>query len=875
MNEQSLFWWLGQHLLLTAALAVIVTGLCRWLKPQPFVRHLMWFMVLCRLMTPPIATWPWALPIEIRPSSNVIGSTETQPFELELIATSIDVVDVEYSSGVEGAADESSKMEGQPAAPQELRQVEATSNAAESMLPALETLVSQISIGWAVVFVWAVGAVLSLALLAKRIFIVSRTLPTSSEHIGWLNEDLAQWCDELQISQPKCIVSDQIKSPFLWCYGQTRLYWPKSLTDQACRDRAQPILIHELAHLKRKDHWTAWLEAAGLGVWWWNPMFWWVRRQMRVAAEMACDRWAIEMLPDQRRDFAESLIEFSRQSRGELALGVVGAGSRKTFERRLKMIMSEDRWGKFSKSTLLVGVLVAAVSMPSFAVAQKKAKAKTTAESTKQTKKIEKSKSNETKDAALAKHVATFNKLMTERKYADAAIVAKQAYELDRQNPVVMNMLVKVKLALRNNPKLGPPSASKDKNTVASKKHSKIEVSQNSKTVKKIESKTTRLETLREIVDRIEGQYYGDIDRRAIEQAAIKAIVESLDDYSTVLSPDEFQKMTINVDGGLVGVGVGLDIDKERKQPVVTKVIWQAPAAKAGVRRGDIIESIDGTATKDATLGEIIKQLRGKQGTKVTVGVRRGEESVVFKVTRNRFELASVNPWSMTDDGKANHWADQKAGIGYVHIPSFSRNTAKQFQNVVSGLQKNGMKSLVIHLRNCGGGLLDAATRIADMFLDGGTIVSSAGRDAKESMTITAKPGGEFVDLPVAVLVNDLTASAAEILAASLQDHHRAVMVGQQTFGRGTVQKLFPLKDGGALKLTISTWLRPNGKSLLKVEGSKKWGVQPNAGFGVAVSPEVRKQLAQQQQLRLNGDKVENAVDDTQLDRAIKFLKLG
>ena len=341
-----------------------------------------------------------------------------------------------------------------------------------------------------------------------------------------------------------------------------------------------------------------------------------------------------------------------------------------------------------------------------------------------------------------------------------------------------------------------------------------------------------------------------------------------------MLSREEYEQLTVSVAGGLVGVGIAIHLDEETRLPVVTRPIRNSPAQKAGIRRNDVIISIDGDSIEGQNLESIVDLIRREKDSTITLELQRGDEKLEVKVVRDQFELMVVNPLSISDDREETYWADRDAGIGYVHIPSFTRSTAPQLKRVLAQLAQNDMKSLVIDLRVCGGGLLSAATEVVDMFLDEGIILSSTGRNPDERTTFRATKGGDYTKLPVVVLINEYTASAAEIVAACLQDHHRAAMVSQQTYGRGTVQSVFPLEHGGALKLTTAEWLRPNGRSLLRREGQNDWGVRPDAGLNVSISEDIHKELARQRTSRLNGEDVAEPVKDAQLGKALAFLHL-
>ncbi len=286
--------------------------------------------------------------------------------------------------------------------------------------------------------------------------------------------------------------------------------------------------------------------------------------------------------------------------------------------------------------------------------------------------------------------------------------------------------------------------------------------------------------SLNEVLSRIEKQYYGRVDRRELERAAIEAIMSKLDGKSSVLTREEYERMAVSVAGNLVGVGIAIHLDADTGQPVVTRPIRNSPGIAAGLRRNDVILSVDGKPTDGLSLLELVRRIRGPRGSAVTLGIQRADEKLDVKVVRERFETLVVNPMSMSADGTEDYWADRASGIGYVHIPAFTKNTVSQLQKVLAGLRDDNMKSLVLDLRDCGGGVLSAATKVVDMFIDEGVILSLQGRSEDENITFNAKAGGEYTDLPLVVLMNGFTASATEIVAASLQDHHRAAMVGQR-----------------------------------------------------------------------------------------------
>jgi carboxyl-terminal processing protease len=870
MSEPGVVWWLGQHLLITTALAAIVLLVTRLVRLNPAARHVLWLLVLCRLMVPPVTTWPWSVPITI-PSlgppaiaapalravdADVTGTDGTSTAAVVSMSDAIrvpDERDFRHASAVGYSPIVADGIEGD-------------TSAAPWGLGNWNVASIRLHREWIIAGIWGIGSVIVAVTLITRMRRVGRFLNDRSDVDTWLKADVAEWCGRLAIRAPACVVTEQVRSPFLWCVGRIRLVWPQSESHPEHRERARPILVHELAHLKRRDHWTAWVELIALIVWWWNPVFWLVRRPLRAAAEMSCDAWVVELLPDQRRAYAESLIEFT--SRGRMPQLAVGAttGSRRTFARRLEMIMNEDSATRFSKWTGFSAVLLAVLSLPVFAI-EPETQSDDAANKPAQVVASD--------DAAISRLVAQFNKLIDAGRLAEAAIVARNAAELDPDAAATKALVEKSRLAGQltgDDSDSQSSAASRNSSTTTKQRFLELARKRVVYSARQAGAKTANASaSLDEILGRIEKQYYGRLDRGELERAAIEAIMSKLDDKSSLLTREQYEQMTVA--GDRVGVGIAIHLDSETGQPVVTRPIRNSPGLAAGIRRDDIILSVDGESTDGLSLKGLIDRIRGPRDSTVTLGIQRAAEKLDVKVVRERFETFLVNPWSVSADGRENYWADRDAGIGYVHIPAFTKHTVSQLRNVLADLSDDEMKALVLDLRDCGGGLLTAATEVVDMFIDEGVILSSQGRSTDESMTFRATKGGKYIDLPVAVLINGYTASAAEIVAAALQDHHRAAMVGEQTFGRGTVQSLFPLKDGGALKLTTAAWLRPNGRTLLRREGRDDWGVQPDTGLAVVLAEEAHKQLAEQRRILLNGENVDNPIDDPQLAKAAALLQ--
>jgi carboxyl-terminal processing protease len=310
----------------------------------------------------------------------------------------------------------------------------------------------------------------------------------------------------------------------------------------------------------------------------------------------------------------------------------------------------------------------------------------------------------------------------------------------------------------------------------------------------------------------ISADYVKPIKAKDLVYGAIKGMMRTLDGYSQFLDQECFEEMTVGTKGEFGGIGIEIGI----RDGVLTVIapIENTPAFKAGVQAGDRIVKIDGKITRNLTLDEAVKKMRGEPGTDLTITVIREspEEIRDFTITRAVIKLESIEDVRIIEEN-----------IGYIRILEFQERTAKDLRAHVKALRKDGAKSLILDLRNNPGGLLTAAVEAADEFLQPGSmIVYTEGRDPAERTEFKAKKVSEFDDMNLAVLVNKGSASAAEILAGALKDNKRALVIGVPTFGKGSVQTVIPLKDKSALRLTTAAYYTPSGKNLMDK------GVEPN-----------------------------------------------
>jgi carboxyl-terminal processing protease len=319
------------------------------------------------------------------------------------------------------------------------------------------------------------------------------------------------------------------------------------------------------------------------------------------------------------------------------------------------------------------------------------------------------------------------------------------------------------------------------------------------------------IKTFNEVLDMVQKNYVEEVDSSVLIQGAINGMIKSLDPHSAFMTPEVYKELEVETQGRFGGIGIEITILKDML--TVVSPIEDTPAYKAGVKTGDQIIKIDGQSTKDITIMDAVKKLRGPKDTKVTITIMR--EKIVqpkdIVLTRAVIQVKSV---------KAKTFDDH---IGYIRIASFHERTAADLRKAISEVSEKAkpLKGLVLDLRNDPGGLLNQAIEVSDMFLKSGAIVSTRGRTKSMETKATAHDNGDKeVTVPIVVLVNEGTASAAEIVAGALQDNGRALIVGTQTFGKASVQTVIPLEDGSALKLTTARYYTPSGRSI-QAEGIK------------------------------------------------------
>jgi len=317
-----------------------------------------------------------------------------------------------------------------------------------------------------------------------------------------------------------------------------------------------------------------------------------------------------------------------------------------------------------------------------------------------------------------------------------------------------------------------------------------------------------KIDLFGEVLENIKKEYVDDVNQAEVMDSAINGVLQSLDPYSAYMSPELFKEMQTDTKGEFGGLGI--EIGMEAGVVKVISPIDDTPAERAGIKAGDYIVKIGNEQVQGKSLMEAVKIMRGPVGTSINLTVRRKgiKKPLDFNIVRKIIKVQSVN----------SEIISKEKNIGYVRLKSFNENSDNQFLKSIQKFEKNTkIKGYVIDLRNNPGGLLTQAINITDFFLDDGEIVSTKGRKASETRKFFARQGDEVGGKPVVVLINNGSASASEIFAGALKDHKRAIILGENSYGKGSVQSIIPLRNGGGMRLTISKYYLPSGKSISEV----------------------------------------------------------
>jgi carboxyl-terminal processing protease len=328
-----------------------------------------------------------------------------------------------------------------------------------------------------------------------------------------------------------------------------------------------------------------------------------------------------------------------------------------------------------------------------------------------------------------------------------------------------------------------------------------------------------KIDIFGEVLEKINKEYVDDVDPSKSMDAAINGLLQSLDPYSAYMTPESFESMQTETSGEFGGLGI--EVGMEAGVVKVISPIDDTPASKAGLKAGDYIVKIEGTQVQGKTLTEAVELMRGPVGSSLEITVRRKgkKKAIIFNITREIIKVQSVKSKILNDS------------VGYIRLTSFNENSSQQIKKAILKFNKNkNLNSFILDLRNNPGGLLSQAIKISDFFLENGEIVSTKSRRASENRKWFAKKGDLIDGKSMIVLINYGSASASEIVAGALKDHKRAIIIGENSYGKGSVQSIIPLKNKGAIRLTISKYYLPSGKSISEIGITPDIEVEESAG---------------------------------------------
>lgn len=377
------------------------------------------------------------------------------------------------------------------------------------------------------------------------------------------------------------------------------------------------------------------------------------------------------------------------------------------------------------------------------------------------------------------------------------------------------------------------------------------------------------LELFTDALSIVQSDYVEEPQARQLIYGALKGMLATLDPYSQFLDPDSYRELKVDTEGQFGGLGIEITI-KDELLTIITP-IDDTPAFMAGLKSGDRIVKIDGEMTRGITISDAVKKLRGKPGTEVKLTVLREGENELKEVAiqRDIIKIRSVREARVIEDG-----------IAYIRLSDFHENTPTDLQNAIDELKRKNMDSVILDLRNNPGGLLDVSVSVAELFLKRRQlVVSTKGRLRHQNLEFRSRVDGQINDLPLVVLINEGSASASEIVAGAIQDHHRGVVMGTKSHGKASVQTIFPLKDGSALRLTTSKYFTPSGRS---IHGE---GIHPDVDVPFVEPPEEKEAEKEKKE---SSEEVFNRIEstdqgktpeepkrplDNQLARAVDLIK--
>ncbi len=601
--------------------------------------------------------------------------------------------------------------------------------------------------------VWLAGAALALVPLVGGWLQVWRLASKCQRVTGgsaW--QMLGQLAGSINLRRrPGLLFADCRTIPMTWGILRPVILLPRS-AQRWPQGRLRAVLLHELAHVQRRDCLVQCLAQAARAMYWFNPLAWLAYARLRVEQEQSCDDRVLAAGCD-AADYAEHLLAVTSASpRGQVQrIALAAARGFRQVRRRMQRILDphRDRRGITRRAALTAVAASLALLMPLACLRWQSAEA---------------------------------------QEAGDRKAKAADTTEAD-----------------------------------------------------------TEAARLAEVRAKLLEHYIGPADKKLLTEGAIRGMVRALDDsYSDYLDADAHADLEKSMTGTLQGVGLMLEL--KTGQPVVLTPLVGSPALRAGLRAGDVIVAVDGKPTLGVPLANVVRQIVGPADSTVKLKYRRGDAETEVSVKREKLRIDSVTGFRRGADQRWTWMLNEDAKIGYVRVAQFGPDTPAALGEALKRLKDGGVKALILDLRFCPGGLMSAAVDSARLFLAEGNIVTV--KSPKRDETHKADGKAVLPDVPLMVLVNDHTASAAEIVAGALQDNRRAILVGMRTHGKGSVQQLIPVETGGVLKVTTAHYYLPSGRNIHRRPGEKTWGVDPDDGYYLPMTSAQAEALIQRARTR-------------------------
>lgn len=795
---------------LVLALASVATLLMR--RSSAAARHLVWSASLVGVLVMPILSMaiPFEMPVPLTFATNTGLPVPTttiipnQDFEAPLIAAATANATVESDSSLTGLLPRPN--------------VENAKLLELNAVPSQPLSRNRFEISWSglAVGLWLVGAIAcSLpwilgCLSLWRLRRVAGPLPLDvAEELKQLASSLLGKCRVLGLQ------SASRNIPMTWGFWQPVVLLPADAAEWSA-ERRRLVLLHELAHIRRRDCCMQWLGQLVRTLHWFNPLAWWALNRLRLEQEQACDDTVLSSGAAAEDYAAELLSVTARLPRMSWDSAVALAMGRATrLEQRLNAILDERRNRRTpSAPRIIVGL------------------------------------------AALCGLIVTLAIVQPRTVSAQVVVVAQEK----------------------------APERSEPKKPDAAKEPRPVQVEQVEKVVKPEAAapdqgqEQLRLES---IIELIEKNSANPTNSSELSEAAIRGMMESLKDpYSTFLPKQQLDELYGQFDAKIVGIGAALSLIDGKV--LIELILPNSPALASQMKAGDEILSINGQPVP-AKLDQAAKAIRGPSGTEVALKIRRGTEELTVTLTRREVLLSPIRGLTWNEQGQ-QHWLDASQKLAYIQVTEFSKLTVPDLKAALQKLKDQGCQGLVLDLRNNPGGMLTACVEVAELFMNRVPVVTTRGPKEGERHQYFTGPATVVPDLPLAVVVDRYTASAAEVLTAALKDNKRVIVVGERTFGKGSVQSILQLPaNGAAIKLTTAQMLTPAGAALHHEPGSKDWGVDPHDGYFVPLSAEQRatrlKKQADRHAGRLNppqpltAESIEKELADPALAAAMQTLQ--